>query len=93
MGKWEIGKEAMENARYFEGDPPEGCELAGMRENAWCRMRYYRDREGHYWFSSQRLRDRREPEARYELVKDSQGRETARLVGRRLPGKAKAVRA
>lgn len=72
-----MDREIMEKARFFEGTPPDSWMLVGVRENRKYRLRYYRDPEGNYWCTNQRLRQ--EP-LRYEVREDECRRTFARPV-------------
>lgn len=43
-----ITREIEERSTFFEGQPLEGWELVGMRENRKNRISYYRDKQGNY---------------------------------------------
>lgn len=51
-----MNREVIEQARPYDGTPPEEWELLGMRQNPHCRFRYYRDKNGNISYTIQRMK-------------------------------------
>lgn len=72
-----ITRQIEERSTYFEGQPLEGWELVGMKENRKNRISYYRDRQGHYHHTAVPLKSKYNP---YEVhISEKDGVTFARI--------------
>lgn len=65
-----ITREIEERSTFFEGQPLEGWELVGMRENRRYRLSYYRDKQGRYHHTAVPLERKYNPYEVYLEEKD-----------------------
>lgn len=63
----------MQQSQYFGGEPDPSWELVGMGDNGTHYIRYYLDREGKRWHTSQKKKGRG-PQGRPMLWEDRHGR-------------------
>lgn len=56
-----VTREIEERSAFFEGQPLEGWELVGMRENRKNRISYYRDKQGGYHHTAVPLKRKYNP--------------------------------
>lgn len=76
-----ITREIEDKSRYFEGEPQNGWELVGIRQNQRCNVYYYRDKQGDYHHKAVKRKTRYNPYKVELTARD--GMEFARVVNKK----------